>query len=407
MKKLTQAEFISRSLITHNNKYSYDKAIYKTIITKINIICPLHGEFYQRPYDHINGHGCKKCQYDNMRKDKEFVDRVSIIHNNKYDYSKVKYIGSNKKVIIICPFHGEFLQEPSRHLRHGCKRCAKMDFNDFLSIVNIKHNNKYIYTDYHGKRRSVKITCPIHGVFTMPAATHIKGKECPDCEKIKKRIEFINKSNTIYNNKYDYSKIKYINKKTKVEIICPIHGIFLKTPLSHLNNSGCAKCMAHSRRISFQEFLSRAKKIHNKRYTYNEKEYKGFLVKTKISCSSHGIFIQTARDHSRGSGCPLCAHNRVSKSSQLWLNSLGVAYRNREKMIKINGKTLSVDAFEKESNTIYEYFGYFWHGHPKKFDPEKIHPINGVKFKTLYKKTLSRIKLIENSTFNFIYIWGI
>ena len=54
--------------------------------------------------------------------------------------------------------------------------------------------------------------------------------------------EFIEKAKEIHGDKYDYSKVEYINTKTKVCIICPEHGEFWQTPGSHLNGSGCPEC---------------------------------------------------------------------------------------------------------------------------------------------------------------------
>ena len=56
----------------------------------------------------------------------DFINKANIIHNNKYDYSKVKYINSRTKICIICPIHGEFWQIPNLHLRgNGCFKCGR------------------------------------------------------------------------------------------------------------------------------------------------------------------------------------------------------------------------------------------------------------------------------------------
>ena len=59
-----------------------------------------------------------------MRKTKEdFIREAKEVHGNKYDYSKVEYINTNTKVCIICPEYGEFWQIPHDHLRgHGCQK---------------------------------------------------------------------------------------------------------------------------------------------------------------------------------------------------------------------------------------------------------------------------------------------
>lgn len=54
--------------------------------------------------------------------------------------------------------------------------------------------------------------------------------------------DFIKKANAIHLCRYDYSKVEYKNNSSKVEIICPIHGVFTQSPSSHLQGKGCRKC---------------------------------------------------------------------------------------------------------------------------------------------------------------------
>ena len=107
--------------------------------TKVCIICPEHGEFWQTPSDHIfQKQGCPKCgikrRADKNRLSKEdFVLKAKEIHGDKYDYSKVEYVDCMKKVCIIChekdkngKEHGEFWQTPNNHLRgNGCPKCKE------------------------------------------------------------------------------------------------------------------------------------------------------------------------------------------------------------------------------------------------------------------------------------------
>ncbi len=130
MKKLTLLEFINRSLLVHGDNYDYSKANYINSQTKIIILCPEHGAFEQLANDHLSGHGCNKCRAFNINKIRsqkcleDFESKSNIIHSNKYDYSKVSYIGARQKVEIICPIHGSFWQKPNTHLSGcGCPKC--------------------------------------------------------------------------------------------------------------------------------------------------------------------------------------------------------------------------------------------------------------------------------------------
>jgi len=197
-KKLTKENFIQKAKNIHNNKYDYSKVEYINNHTKVCIICPEHGEFWQTPGSHLSGCGCKKCYNKIQSKSKlsslnKFIEKAKKVHGDKYNYSKVEYIDSQTKVCIICPEHGEFWQTPNNHLRgQGCIKC----FN------NKRGNSQKSSTD-----------------------------------------KFIEKSIAIHGDTYDYSKVQYINISTKVCIICKIHGEFLIRPDHHLTSkSGCPQC---------------------------------------------------------------------------------------------------------------------------------------------------------------------
>ena len=196
-KKLTQEKFIERAKSVHNDEYSYENVMYANYSSKVEIICPLHGTFFQTPHMHLQGQGCPKCAMDNKPQNKpktmnSFIQEANLVHNNRYDYSKVNYINNKTKVKIICPTHGEFLQTPASHLQgQKCPKCAYLES---------------------------------HGVFT------------------KTLEEFMSEANRVHNNKYDYSNVLYKNRFEKIKIICPIHGEFLQTPHNHLSGCDCPKC---------------------------------------------------------------------------------------------------------------------------------------------------------------------
>jgi hypothetical protein len=65
----------------------------------------------------------------------------------------------------------------------------------------------------------------------------------------KKSKEFVEKSNIKHDNKYNYDLVLYDNCRSKVKIICPVHGEFEQTPNGHLYaGSGCEKCAREARR---------------------------------------------------------------------------------------------------------------------------------------------------------------
>ena len=131
MKRLTKEIFINRSSKIHKLKYDYSNVEYKNNSTKVCIICPIHGDFYQTPQNHMNGKGCPKCKSiatgERCRYSTEqFILSAKKVHRDRYDYSKVKYKDAKTKVCIICPIHGEFWQVPNYHIDGcGCPECGK------------------------------------------------------------------------------------------------------------------------------------------------------------------------------------------------------------------------------------------------------------------------------------------
>lgn len=108
----------------------------------------------------------------------------------------------------------------------------------------------------------------------------------------------------------------------------------------------------------------------------------------------------------RGRGCSKCAEGNISASSQRWLDGFNNPDMVRECPVTVVGKRYKVDGFDPQTNTIYEYFGRFWHGHPDFYPAEQINPRTHTTFGFLYSKTIERIDLIRKSGYNLIYVWG-
>lgn len=197
--KLTKEEFIKKAKEIHGEKFDYSKVIYKGITKPVTIVCPIHGEFKQEPRYHLEGQGCKKC-YGNYRSTtSEFIEKARAVHGNKYDYSKVEYANNRTKVCIICPEHGEFWQSPDSHCNQGqgcpvCRRIkAKESIRKVQGITNEEfierakkiHGGKYDYSNvkYENTDTKVCIICPEHGEFWQSPHHHLNGSGCPECGK--------------------------------------------------------------------------------------------------------------------------------------------------------------------------------------------------------------------------------
>lgn len=151
-------------------------------------------------------------------------------------------------------------------------------------------------------------------------------------EELKK--SFVQKAKNIHNNRYDYSKVRYINSKTKIAITCPSHGIFYQTPADHIQGHGCPICAREYRTNKMLEyslgrkkkcqanFVKKAQSIHGNRYDYSKTKYVDYNTKVTIICPIHGEFIQGVNNHLRGCGCPKCAAEGMSKGERTLIDIL-------------------------------------------------------------------------------------
>ena len=189
----------------------------------------------------------------------EFIERASIVHHNKFDYSQVEYKNTHTKVIIICPIHGEFTQKPNDHLRgSGCHACSgkqRTSTTDFINNAKIAIGDHYDFsaTEYKNLDTPVGIICPVHGVFQkLPRLILQQHQGCPECgrerhaKKVQERTltheEFVTKASVIHNNKYSYIDSVYVKSSCAVDICCPTHGRFSQLANNHLNGEGCPAC---------------------------------------------------------------------------------------------------------------------------------------------------------------------
>jgi len=309
-------EFINKAIEVHGDKYDYLKTIYKNNLKQVIIICKEHGEFMQLPKTHKRGNGCNKCGREKTGNSKksntnEFINKSREIHDDKYDYTKVEYIKANQKVIIICKEHGEFLQTPNGHLDgKGCRNCSTKINSDkqrkttsqFITDAIQIRGDIYNYSkvEYKNAGEKVIIICKEHGDFPQTPNSHLSKEsgctKCAGCYKSNTE-EFIEKATLIHNDKYDYSKVEYKNAIEKVIIICKEHGDFPQRPNGHLNGLGCYKCGHDMFIFSNNDFINKAKEIHNDKYDYSKINYIKMNEKVIITCKEHSDFEQTPSNH--------------------------------------------------------------------------------------------------------------
>jgi hypothetical protein len=396
--KMTQDEFISRSRIVHDAKrieqgrkpYTYENVNYVNNKTKVFITCHEkdedgieHGVFSRVPKEHLEGGGCAKCSGNKKSNTDEFIQKAHAVHDTKrieqgikpYTYENVNYVNSGTDVLITCPEHGIFSQSPNTHLRgNGCAKCSgnkKSNTDEFIQKAHAVHDTKRIN----------------------------QGRE-----------------------PYVYSKVNYINSKTYVDIICPEHGAFSVSPNGHLKGRGCAKCSGIAK-SNTDEFIQKAKKVHDEKrvingkepYDYTEVKYVNNKTHVIIICNEkyvndekHGPFLQSATNHLKGGGCPICNELKGETDIKLILSKNNIKFipqyqyedctsfkkSSKNKICKL----LSFDFYLPKFKTLIEFDGFYhFNEHPKNNDNDKfMSDVLNDREKNIYTK-LNDIKLIRIS----------
>jgi hypothetical protein len=323
--KITTSEFIERAKSVHGDRYDYSKTFITSMVKNTTITCPIHGDFETRAANHLLGVGCSECSGNKKLTTESFIKKAHLVHGDRYDYSKVNYVGAKTKVVIICKEHGEFEQEPTNHLMgSGCIKCAG-----------------------------------IHKSNT---------------------VEFVTRAKLVHGNKYDYSKVNYSTTNEKVSIICSTHGEFKQTPYGHLSGLGCKKCgykiTADSTKISLSEFIERAVSVHNNAYDYSLVRYDTTKDKIKIRCNKHGVFEQECDSHLQGHGCPTCGSQMSKGENEICelLESLNIPYHRRDRSLI---KPLELDIVIPSHNLAIEFNGLIWHS--ELYGKDKTYHINKTK----------------------------
>jgi hypothetical protein len=432
-------EFIQKATNIHGDRYDYSKVDYKNNNTDIVITCKEvgHGNFNQKPKTHLRGSGCTKCgkiTSSNKRKNNnnKVIERFKNIHGDKYDYSKMVYINLNTDIIIICKEHGEFQQAPHNHYAgQNCPKCSnryKITHDEFIEKTVSIHGDKYDYSlcKFTRTHNKVIIICnnldkngEKHGEFNQVPKEHLSGAGCKKCatemvhdKQRSNTTEFIEKAKLKHGDKYDYSKVNYLDVKTDVIITCnSCNYTFPQRPNSHLTGAGCQKCNNVYRRTQ-EDFINDAKMIHGDTYDYSKVIYINVDTNITITCKTHGDFIKTPYRHiNRKQGCQRCClYKKYSKSSILYLNfmskinNIKIQHAENRNEFCILTTKYKADGYCEETNTIYEFHGTIWHGDPRLCNPNDCNYF-GKNYGELYQKTLEREHQIKDLGYNLVIMW--
>lgn len=348
----------------------------------------------------------------------DFIKKARNVHGDKYDYSKSLYLGSREKIEIICPLHGSFFQLATNHLSgKGCKECSKIQViknqssntEDFINKARNVHGDIYDYSlvNYKNNHTQVEIICFKHGSFLQSPKDHLSGKGCSSCgkEKTKSRLmlskdEFIKRANEVHGNKYDYSLVNYKDTRTKVEIICKEHGSFFQSPNKHMQGNGCPACgrerTAEHNFLTLDDFIRKAKNVHGDKYDYSKSLYTGADNKMEITCVKHGKFEQTPHNHLKGTNCPSCGAS-ISKPEIKLKDFIRSFYKGE---IITNSKNIippmELDIFVPTLNLAIEFNGGYWHSERFKDKNYHLHKYNLCKDKGIRLVSIWEWEYLKN-----------
>lgn len=339
--KKTLEQFLQDARLKHGDRYDYSKVIYIGDKHKVEIVCRKHGSFWQMSGSHLAGRGCANCAQEATNESKrlgldEVIANFRSVHGDRYDYSKiVSYENVSSPLEIVCRIHGSFFQPYARHYgsKTDCPSCTgnrRGTTDNFLRRAKEKFGDKFDYSRvvYVNNWTKVEIGCPLDGFFMMAPSQHLKvSYGCPKCGKresvikIKARIkgnggkfknitgeEWLARVKEKHGDEFDYSRVKFVNMRTKVEVGCKVHGFVMMSPHGHLyQGDKCPLC--HGRGQTTEDFIAKAIAIHGDTYDYSQTVYTGMKNKVKIGCKQgHGVFEQIAASHilGGGKGCDVC-----------------------------------------------------------------------------------------------------
>ena len=256
--------------------------------------------------------GCPKCGVKEAADTRAKEHFLSKFDNTDFDLLEFK---DYMHVKVKCKTCGTIRYTNANNIyRFGCKHCAmtehgdktRSNIQDFISKAKIVHGDIYDYSQvvYYNCKTPIKIICPKHGEFWQGVNHHLQGEGCPECgkERIANSLkltldEFIDKSQKVHREYYDYSKVKYVNNTTKVTIVCPVHGDFEQLPCDHLRGAGCPKCnFSHGEREI--EFLLNDWEIPHKTQYKQQTATRNFRFDFYIETPTQNFIIEyNGRQH--------------------------------------------------------------------------------------------------------------
>ena len=203
----------------------------------------------------------------------------------------------------------------------------RLTTEDIIIRFREVHGSRYDYSkvDHVNISTKVEIICPEHGTFEQAPCVHLRGNGCSMCSGKKPHTtkEVVETFKKIYGDNYDYSITDYKGALIKFKVSCKTHGEFETLYNNMLRGWACPGCTNYRKNIE-QSFLKEAKEVHGDEYDYSKVVYKNCAANVEILCKTHGSFFQQPRNHTSGAGCQKCERFTTSKIARNWLKTLNL-----------------------------------------------------------------------------------
>ena len=294
--KTSYETFLEKAKKIHKSTYIYNDLSFKNLNDKMIITCKEHGNFEQKPIEHLSGKGCRKCYFKSNEKNINiFIESANKIYNNAFNYEKFNYINSKTPSIIICNNGHEFERSPNRHLSTNdkCILCLKSKKLE-LYVKKLSKVDGFSYTQKKGEL--FEFTCnTCSKQFNRKVSEHLKLINCIYCKPNKDNLStFIKKSILIHDVKFDYSNVNYIDSKSKVNLICDKGHSFSQNANNHLNGVGCPNCnrfnVKENKLLEFIKEHYSGKIIQSDRTILSGKELDIYIPDLNLSFEFNGLY---------------------------------------------------------------------------------------------------------------------
>jgi hypothetical protein len=331
--------------------------------------------------------------------------------NKKYFKLISEFNGINKSIDVLCLKCNNISRNNFNNLinkNQGCKYCIGRGRLTDKIVINRLQSRKIKLIDFNKKERIIAAECEVCNHKWSAHCTNILNltnpTNCPNCNgNTKISLEIVR--NQLLKSNLELIG-EYIGSNDKLSYRCIMCGYEGTNSYSNIKrqNQGCPKCkqlITYTNEEVDNILISRDKKlVRLEVIKKNSDKIKWICLKCKrnFCCSVTSIITQDAN-------CPFCGCVSTSKKEDKWLDLMGIPTENRRYKINFNNKWIKVDGFDNLTNTVYEFYGDFWHGNPQKFNRDEINTVCKKTYGELYDKTMEREAFIKSKGFNLITIW--